>query len=204
MSDGAANFVSAITALAALTASGAALWGVQSWKHQKRWDDSREIGKRMLLQLQDYRNHISRVRSPLTRPSEYQDQLEKRDHPMDDIWFWKNYYSYDYRIRKLEDKGTVLRAVFDEGCAVWGDEVESWLDPLFALESELLFYIRIHLRSTNPEVSELDREATKILLEDLRDCSVETYRLGIGKDHYWEEFLSVFKHIRAQVRDRMR
>ncbi len=96
------------------------LW---AWKDRHEWGDSRDVGRRFLLELFSYRDQIRATRNPAFYPSEYQASLNELDPQEAELPYWKKFYSYDYRIRRLDEKTSELRAVMNEAIVIWGDEV---------------------------------------------------------------------------------
>lgn len=204
MSEGAANFITSVTALAALVTAGTACWGLHAWKGQLKWGDGRSVGKGLLLELRGYERTLVQVGDPILRPYEFSEQLSELAHEIADQWYWKKFYALEYRrIALCEQKNNLLSAI-DEACCIWGDEVEHWFDTVFELENEFANFIQLSLRVRNPDALPEDRKDAAKRLGELRNCSLPLFGRVKVKNDFWQELSGELATVRSRVRAAMK
>jgi|GEM_PF-4846369 len=199
-----ANFVNAITALAALSATGAAWWGLFSWKSQKKWDENRDLGKRYAGGVFDLRGVVNAAtgNGSVERYLPPDIVSKSEDKPMAEREYWYEFYETLAMLREVEDCKFKLDGTRDEAIAVWGPEVESWHDSIQELLVEMNATLKMSLMTKSPNAGDELKEKFLQRLAGRRSIKRSFSDQETGRE-FSEAFSGEIDVLRAKIISKM-
>lgn len=187
---------------AAVAGAVAAYMGLNTWKHQSRYDRDSGLARRLLLSLYRYREAIIALRSPFIFSSEAPERMTEEDKWShgDKNRFLSNARVYERRWKSVASTRSELHAVLLEADATWGSELRNRFNRLFDLQAELNIEVSNSLDASDPALPEFQRRSAQ---EALRKSRTVMYELSSERDEFSREFGSVVKEIEDFLRPKV-
>jgi len=195
----------AISALGALLAGCAALWGAYSahrgldaWKSQTQWKRESELAEELLFLLFSRRDAIATIRHPMVsyQPISSQEaEGETRPEILNFLGFSK---VYEERWNRLVEVRTKFDAKLIRAKILWGPILDESLATIVKAETKLLNQVRIMLENKDPRTVDARREANDgmVVLDAL-------YSMG-QEDSFGDEYEKCVNDIRTQLEPKVR
>jgi hypothetical protein len=137
-----------LVAVAAIGATTAAFIGLNTWKHQSKWQTNYELSKSLLVGVKKRRDAIKHIRNPFGWSHE--EELEGSDIAEDEVKWRGIQKKYGDRWDKLTNVTQDLYAQVLEAQALWGNEFQTLETRLSNLETDLLIEIQLYTEMHNP------------------------------------------------------
>ena len=210
------NFTNVITIIASLSTPLVAIWGIDSWKRQRKWERSNETGSELIRSIYTYNSAVLKVLRPNLFVSsigvqtfsgkataEEQEQsayLEAKEH----------YYSL---LANVDEAAADLKSHLQEASIYWKEESLDWDERLNELRMEMKQYVVNSLTIRNPsEVSEQFTELLASAMEGKRevtDVITNTWsalrQISEGEDtEFTREFLIEMQSLKSKVFAKMK
>ncbi|GAA6162584.1 hypothetical protein NBRC116590_02880 [Pelagimonas sp. KU-00592-HH] len=204
MASGAENFANVVLPLATVGGAFVAWYGVWSWKAQRKWEQSNELGQEILRSILTYRDALDDLRSPFDRKLQYLGAYEgKPEEELVEI-----FAMHDRRDQEKLDKLSVARrdleALLSEAVIIWGDHAETWLVDISESEQRLRHQFTVYSLLEDPRVSEEDKELLRVGAgaEDIR---FDHTKYGEKEETgFTEIFTAKIQELKSKVRKRMK
>lgn len=199
------NLTDVFTALTAFSATGAAWMGILTWKSQKKWDESRDLGKRYLKQVHELRAVVLATaglgdKKRFLQPTS---QALFDEKPEGELEFWRGFYSTMSLLEAVNDSLFLLDSLRDEAVGIWGFGVEKWHDSLHRLEGELQTTLKLQLSRENPNGGERHTEKMSQLLAMRRAIRCE-FPMDGNADEFLDEFKGAVDQLRLKISNKMK
>ncbi|MCZ4257518.1 MULTISPECIES: hypothetical protein [unclassified Sulfitobacter] len=194
------NISDAVTALATLLIACAAwgatiaAWkGLGTWQDQAKWQADRDLARRILVSVYNYRNSLYSVRHPAMPHAE----MELDPKPEIELTASQRrsqgvVQAYARRWEKHRTSRVELDTLLIEADALWGKELSEIVKSIKSLEHELYIYIVNYLDANYREDQELAAEYQKILKKK-RDILYDS--LDDEKDEFRKDFLNALEPV---------
>ena len=195
----------AISALGALLAGCAALWGAYSahrgldaWKSQTQWRRESELAEELLFLLLSRRDAIATIRHPMVSYQPLSPQEAEGETRPEILKFLGFAKVYEERWNRLVEVRTKFDAKLIRATILWGPILDESLTTIMKAETKLLSQIRILLENRDPRSVDSLREANegRFKLDTL-------YSMG-EEDSFGDEYEECVNDIRAQLEPKVR
>ena len=152
-------------AVAALVGASTALFGLVSWKKERRWEDDRELSRKTLLSLLKYRDAILSASLPYENSKsvckiDFEHDLDEKNEqtPIEVVKALAATFDASVEARSS------LQVFLQEAVAVWGVNLNPLLEKLFELHAELEEEVQMYAIADDQRRSKEDRiDAQKYL-----------------------------------------
>ncbi|PKN16498.1 MAG: hypothetical protein CVU66_00680 [Deltaproteobacteria bacterium HGW-Deltaproteobacteria-23] len=138
-------WTSIIQTVAVVVASGAAIWGVNSWRREAEWKRKYELAEEVLSLFYDAEERFDIIRSPVSNSGEGKTRKKGENETPDDSDDLDNAYIVPERIEKEKALFNKLKALKYRFQAIFGEES---VKPFNEIEGHLmeiqLANIRLH------------------------------------------------------------
>lgn len=174
--------------------------GLNTWKNQTIWEQDTDHARKLLMALYRYRNAVYGVRHPAMYHSEMKvDDEEAKNIDAKDQRSAGIINAYAKRWSRVSDTKSELDAILMEATAVWGDDFQALMAPLYELENELFGYINLWLDANYRGETDLAK-SYRDTLKSKRDILYD--RLN-DEDEFRADFKSALSGIEAYLRRKL-
>jgi len=202
------NLISTISDLAiafsAIVASRAAWLGLRSWRKDKTWETHHDLANKILIKLFIYRDSLAGVRDPAFKDYDLPVPPNYAEMSREQISYFGESEAYKNRWEKVGKVRSEMYADLISAEVFWGNELRSMFkEKLYSLESELLIYIRTHLKATNPDEEEDFRKSYSRILRKRREIIYDDKYYDDGEDEFSSDVSAAIAEIENYIRARI-
>lgn len=199
----------AMTGFGTLGLALVTLQGLQSWRSQRIWDHSLEVGRELLRLLQKYENEAKKAFSAAGVSAalrEVKDSDEFFIH-----WSREERLLQAYRLLtdKLMNVQDEVDRQLQEAATIWGDKVLDWPDCLKSMVSEYYLYthdtVGLKLSSLGERDLHKRRSKSRRKVVDIyvEDSELSLLFLEPSNTEFTREFFSEINDLKKKIREKM-